>query len=66
MIKPEVIYLLIEEMIEKRNWEEAFKYAKQLDKGIGYFTKYVITKKIISEMEQDKILQEYYEFKKGI
>lgn len=66
MNEPAVIYMYMEELIEKGNWDKAIEYAQKLDNGkIGYFVRYVITKQVISDMKKDGILEEYYEFKKG-
>lgn len=63
MNEPTVIYLYIEELIEKQDWSKALKYAQQLDGNkIGHFVKYVITKQVITEMKEDKILEDYYKF----
>ena len=51
--------------IDEKNYNKALEIAKKLDKGIGYFTHYVIVQQIIDEIKKDEILQEYYEFKKG-
>lgn len=64
MNNPVVLYNLMIHAIQYKEFEEAYKYAQELDDIVGYryYVDYVESQEIINESNKDKCLIRYNKF----